>query len=178
MAPDTGTVTLAADGGFQYTAPDGYSGQVGFTYSASAEGVSELARVTLDVRSTANVPPQAIGEQFGVLEDHLLDSSASGSLLANDSDYEGAALTLLVEPAGTGVLTAQSNGHSPIAPAHFNGTTASATRQRWRAPVQPAVATINVFAQNDAPQAQQTYTLDRTTRLWWSTQPATVVQRQ
>ena len=156
VAPETGSVNLDADGGFHYLAPAGFVGQVGFTYSASAGGVSELGRVTLDVRSTANVPPVAVGEQFGVLEDHVLDSHSSGSLLANDSDYEGASLTLIVDtlPAH-GALTASVDGHFTYAPvADFNGTDSIVYRVSDGVKLsEPATATITIFAQNDAPQA-------------------------
>lgn len=156
VPPDTGNITLDSDGGFHYSAPAGFAGQVGFTYSASAGGVSELARVTLDVRTTANVPPVAVGEQFGVLEDHLLDSRSSGSLLANDSDYEGAPLTLMVESIPEhGAFSAQSDGHFTYQPSlDFNGSDSIGYRvfdgEKFS---DPAVATITVFAQNDAPQA-------------------------
>jgi large repetitive protein len=156
VPPETGSVLLDPDGGFHYSAPAGFAGQVGFTYSASANGVSELARVTLDVRSTANVPPVAVGEQFGVLEDHLLDSRSSGSLLANDSDYEGAQLSLVVDVIPEhGAFAAQNDGHFTYQPApDFNGSDSIVYRvsdgDRFS---DPAVATITVFAQNDAPQA-------------------------
>ena len=156
VAPHTGSVDLDPDGGFQFSAPAGFVGQVGFTYSASAGGVSELARVTLDVRTTANVPPVAIGEQFGVLEDHVLDSHSSGSLLANDSDYEGSPLTLIVDtPPQHGAFTSQSNGHFSYAPAaDFNGADSIVYRvSDGDIASAPATAMISVFAQNDAPQA-------------------------
>ena len=156
VAPQTGTVDLDANGGFHYSAPAGFVGQVGFTYSASAGGVSELGRVTLDVRSTANVPPVAVGEQFGVLEDHVLDSHSSGSLLANDSDYEGATLTLIVDAVPAhGAFVAQGDGHFIYTPApDFNGVDAIVYHvSDGEKNSSQATASISVFAQNDAPLA-------------------------
>ena len=145
-----------ADGGFRYTAPAGYSGLTGFTYAASAAGVSELARVTLDVRRTDNVPPVAVGEQFGMLEDHILDSHSSGSLLANDSDHENAPLTLVVDSVPEhGSFTARSDGHFVYAPVRdYNGSDRIIYRvSDGERLSEPATATIIVFAQNDAPVA-------------------------
>lgn len=156
IAPDVGAVQLDADGGFRYTAPAGYSGLTGFTYAASAAGVSELARVTLDVRRTDNVPPVAVGEQFGMLEDHILDSHSSGSLLANDSDHENAPLTLVVDSVPEhGSFTARSDGHFVYAPVRdYNGSDRIIYRvSDGERLSEPATATIIVFAQNDAPVA-------------------------
>ncbi len=156
VAPDVGSVLLDVEGGFRYSAPAGFSGQTGFTYAASAGGVSELARVTLDVRTTSNVPPNAVGEQFGVLEDRILDSRSSGSLLANDSDHENATLTLVVdnEPVH-GSFTSQADGHFIYTPsADYNGPDRVIYRvSDGERLSEPATATITVFAQNDAPVA-------------------------
>ena len=156
IAPQTGTVVLAADGSFAYAGQPGFSGVVTFTYSASAASVSELALVTLDVRSSANVAPVALGEQFGTLEDGLLDSRSSGSLLLNDRDFEGAPLSLQVlsQPAH-GVLNAQSDGQFTFAPApNFSGNDGFNYRVSDGVLSSNTVtASVTVFAQNDAPFA-------------------------
>jgi len=157
VAPQVGTLQLEANGGFRYTAPDGYHGIVGFTYSATAQGVSELAHVTLDVRVTSNNPPKAVGEQFGVLEDHVLDSHSSGSLLANDTDYEGSPLTLQVESLPLhGSLQVQSDGNFLYTPLpDYNGPDRIIYHVSDGAKISnSATASISVFAQNDAPVAQ------------------------
>lgn len=156
VPPDVGSVELRADGGFSYQAPAGFAGLVGFTYAASASGVSELARVILDVRTTANVPPVAVGEHFGVLEDRILDSRSSGSLLANDSDFENAPLSLVVEQAPQyGAFSAHADGHFTYVPApDYNGPDRVVYRVSDGQRVsEPATASITVFAQNDPPKA-------------------------
>ncbi|HJU41094.1 MAG TPA: Ig-like domain-containing protein, partial [Tahibacter sp.] len=157
LAPERGTVEVRADGGFRYTAPPGWSGVVGFTYSASAAGVTELGHATLTVLATANEPPVALGEQFGVLEDHVLDSASSGNLLANDVDYEGAPLTLEVTtPPAHGVLDARADGAFTYTPApDYHGADAFAYRVSDGVRQSPPVtASISVIAQNDAPVAR------------------------
>ncbi len=156
LPPSHGSVNLSADGGFSYTANPGFSGADGFTYAASADGVSELARVDLDVRAVANLPPIANGEQFGMVEDGVLDSAFVGGLLANDSDFEGAVLSLILETnVSNGQLSVQSDGEFVYAPdQNFNGIDQFSYRvSDGQLLSQPATATINVFAQNDPPVA-------------------------
>ena len=156
VPPDTGTVTLDANGAFHYSAPEGFAGVTGFTYAASAGSVIELGRVTLDVRSTSNVPPVAVGEQFAVLEDHLLDSHSSGSLLANDHDFEGAPLSLVLDSAPEhGTFGWQTDGHFTYLPAeNFNGSDRILYRvSDGERLSEIATASIAVFAQNDPPGA-------------------------
>lgn len=156
VPPDTGAVTLDANGAFHYVAPEGFAGVTGFTYAASAGTVSELGRVTLDVRSTSNVPPVAVGEQFAVLEDHLLDSHSSGSLIANDHDFEGAPLSLVLDSAPEhGTFSWQPDGHFTYLPAeNFNGSDRILYRvSDGERLSEIATASIEIFAQNDPPRA-------------------------
>lgn len=154
VSPVTGTVVLNPDGSFSFSGPPGYSGVASFTYAASAAGVSELALVTLDISSSVNVPPVAVGEQFGTLEDSVLDSRSSGSLLINDIDFEGAPLSLQVmsQPAH-GVLNARADGEFTFAPTpDFSGSDGFNYRVSDGVSTSNTVtATITVFAQNDAP---------------------------
>lgn len=156
VPPDTGTVTLDSSGAFHYVAPEGFAGVTGFTYAASAGTVSELGRVTLDVRSTSNVPPVAVGEQFAVLEDNVLDSHSSGSLLANDHDFEGAPLSMVLDSAPEhGAFSWQPDGHFTYLPAeNFNGSDRILYRvSDGERLSESATASIDVFAQNDPPRA-------------------------
>ncbi len=155
-APAHGTVSVAADGGFSYTAPANFVGSTTFTYSASASGASELGLVTLNVNNVGNQPPVAVGEQFGVLEDGVLDSSAAGGLLVNDDDPEGAILTLvIVDPPQHGQLDSQANGQFVYTPAaNYHGADQFRYRVSDGALTSNLVtAAITVFAQNDAPVA-------------------------
>lgn len=157
LPPSNGSLTLMPDGAFTYQANPGFHGIDGFTYAATAGGVSELARVTLDVLRVANLPPIAVGEQFGMLEDGVLDSRSVGGLLVNDSDFEGAPLSLvLVSQPQHGQLTAELNGDFVYRPnADFHGVDAFDYRvSDGELQSNLATATITVFAQNDAPIAQ------------------------
>ena len=157
VPPQSGTLTLGPDGHFTYTAPPGFSGVRTFTYDASAGGNSELALVTLDVQAAQNVPPIAVGEQFGVLEDGLLDSRSSGGLLTNDSDFEGASLSLqmLTQPTH-GVLDAQPDGQFLYSPNMDYSGSDTFTYRVYDGQVgsNTATASLTVFPQNDAPRVQ------------------------
>lgn len=156
VAPQVGSVSVNPNGGFSYVAPPDFTGAVTFTYSASASGSSELGLVTLDVQAAENVPPVAVGEQFGVLEDGFLDSRSAGGLLVNDSDHEGAALSLImVEQPGHGALVTHPEGDFTYRPdANFNGSDRFTYRVSDGAVSSNlATAEIGVFAQNDAPDA-------------------------
>ena len=156
VAPQVGSVVLNADGSFNYLGQPGFSGVVTFTYSANAGGSAELGLVTLDIQSTSNVPPVAVGEQFGVMEDTLLDSRSSGGLLGNDSDFEGAPLSLqLVSQPQHGTLNAQADGQFTYQPAaNFAGTDQfTYTVSDGQLSSNVATAAITVFAQNDPPTA-------------------------
>lgn len=156
VPPAVGQLVLRPDGGFSYTAPDGYAGVTGFSYAAEAGGSSAVAQVTLDVQRVDNVPPQAHGEVFGVLEDAQLDSRRIGSLLANDRDHEGAALLLdVITTPAHGSVQLLGQGHFLYTPApDFHGTDRLTYRVsdgvHWSS---QAVAELTVFAQNDAPTA-------------------------
>ena len=156
VEPDVGSVALAEDGSFVYQAPDGFAGLAGFTYTLRSGDASAIARVSLDVQSTANVPPQARGESYGVLEDGLLDSRQTFGLLANDSDHEGDPLELeVVAEVEHGDLQWLGGGHFLYRPApDFHGSERIRYRvSDGRASSVEVEATISVFAQNDAPVA-------------------------
>ncbi len=157
IGPEQGLLSLEADGSFSFQAPDGFSGLLGFTYTLRSGQASAIARVSLDVQSTSNAPPQARGENYGVLEDGILDTRQTFGLLANDSDFDGNALQLeVLGEAEHGVLDWLNGGHFIYRPqADFHGE----DRIRYRlfdglAYSQEAQAVISVFAQNDPPVAE------------------------
>ena len=157
VAPTVGTAVLNPNGSFNYSAPENFNGVVSFTYAARAGTASELALVTLEVRRASNVPPVALGEQFGVLEDALLDSRSSGGLLVNDRDFEGAALSLQLQTQPShGQLEARPDGEFTYRPAaNFAGTDRFSYRvSDGQLSSNSVEAVITVFAQNDAPVAQ------------------------
>jgi FtsP/CotA-like multicopper oxidase with cupredoxin domain len=90
-APATGTLGLAANGGFTYTPPTTYIGVATFTYRATdpAGAASGVATVTITVQ--ANRPPVAVADTFVVPV--RLGTTYTAQLLpvlANDSDPDTA----------------------------------------------------------------------------------------
>jgi VCBS repeat-containing protein len=89
-----------------------------FTYRASDGTVaSNLATVTITVTGQ-NDPPQAVGDQYQVADNAVLDTAASGkaSVLANDTDRELDTLQVLVSQSDTtsalgAHVSMLSNGH-------------------------------------------------------------------
>ncbi|NUQ63376.1 MAG: tandem-95 repeat protein, partial [Pirellulales bacterium] len=87
-----GTLTFQPDGSFSYISVAGFLGDDTFTYQVNDGLVdSEVATVTIHV--TANQAPIA---QDDTLEKRLFLSITSQELLANDSDADGAPLTVAI----------------------------------------------------------------------------------
>lgn len=73
--PSSGTLDLAANGGFSYTPPAGFAGNVSFTYTAGdGSGSSAPATVTLQIRQ-----PGSGGIVNGSFENDLAGWTATGS---------------------------------------------------------------------------------------------------
>ena len=161
-----GTLTLAADGSYTY-APNaaaqgldtGETAQDVFTYTASDGTASDTATLTVTVNG-ANDAPVANDDTASTSE----DGSASGNVLANDTDVDGEALT--VTNPGTyvgayGTLTLAANGsytYTPNAAAQgldtgetaqdvFTYTASDGTAS------DTATLTVTVSGANDAPVA-------------------------
>jgi VCBS repeat-containing protein/cysteine-rich repeat protein len=118
-----GTLTFNDDGSFEFKPEDDVSGEATFTYTVNDGRVdSALATVTITVISI-NDEPVAEADSFTVNEDVTFDSSAEGfSLIANDSDTEGSALTVdLVTDVQNGTLVFTGNDFTYLANEHFNG---------------------------------------------------------
>ncbi|MEM7053134.1 MAG: Ig-like domain-containing protein [Pseudomonadota bacterium] len=157
VEPEVGVVSLQPDGGFSYSAPDGFEGVDGFSYSAEANGVSDLARVTLNVFASANNPPQAVGEAYLVLEDDMFESYAFAGLLENDSDFENDELTVEISQSPLhGQFELFNDGHFRYTPnANYFGQDQIVYRVSDGSLLSNEVtATITVVAQNDPPVAQ------------------------
>lgn len=112
--PATGTLTLRADGSFDYDAPAAQSGEFKFTYRASdGEFESELETVTIRVNSS----PVGVAETYECDRYGSLSVAAPG-LLANDSDPEGGPITAIVaEDPKAGTLSLAPDGGFTYAPA-------------------------------------------------------------
>src|SRR5262249_47853902 len=81
--PAHGTLSLNADGSFDYTPNADFNGIDSFTYNANDGLANGLATVTITVNAV-NDAPVAQDDSFAVDEDALLNISAVG-VLANDS---------------------------------------------------------------------------------------------
>ena len=151
-----GTLLLDANGGFSYVPSLGFTGSDLFTYRATFdEELSAVATVTITVTSSGNAPPVAVNDSYSASEGTELAVSAPG-VLANDSDPEGAPLTVrLVEDVDDGVLALSADGSFRYTPrTGFSGT------DRFRYETHdgsvssaPATVAINVAAVNDPPVA-------------------------
>ena len=114
--PDNGSVTLNADGSFEYTPDQDYNGPDSFTYHANdgqADGNIATVVITVD---PVNDPPEAVGDSYVTPFETTLDIAAPG-VLGNDSDVDEDALTAVIgtEPL-YGSLTLNSDGSFSYAP--------------------------------------------------------------
>ena len=108
--PQHGTLTLNADGSFNYTPNAGYGGSDSFTYIASDTlSSSAPTTVTLNVSAAAIVTHSAA---YSVRENTTL-SVSSNNVLSFDSDSNGLTLSAALAPNGGpahGTLTLNADG--------------------------------------------------------------------
>ncbi len=116
------TLTVQADGTFEYTPVAGYLGSDGFTYVAG-DGTNTSSPVNVTITVT-NQAPVAVDDAYSVLHDQTLvaDDSANPSLLNNDTDADNDTLSVAsvngdaanvgqsITLASGGQLTVQSDG--------------------------------------------------------------------
>ena len=85
-----GSLTLNADGSFNYTPNAGFWGTDSFTYTATdGNATSTPATVTITVYSV----PTANAEAYTVIDGSTLTVSAANGVLANDANADGGTLT-------------------------------------------------------------------------------------
>jgi VCBS repeat-containing protein len=166
--PTHGTLTLNADGSFNYIPEANFNGVDGFSYVVS-DGTtqSDVASVTLNV-CPVNDAPVAVNDEFTIDEDTSLTLPAPG-VLGNDSDVEGDALSAsLVSGPSHGTLSLAADGSLTYTPeANFNGTDSFTYMvSDGAAESQEATVTINVASVDDPPlAANDEYTTDEDTPL-------------
>ena len=113
--PAVGTLNLSASGGFTYTPPLNFVGQVTFTYRANDGALdSNVATVTIFV---VNGPPTALDDRYDMLVNTTLTVAAPG-VLANDRDFTGGAclIALLDTPPAVGTLNLGTDGSFTYSP--------------------------------------------------------------
>lgn len=154
--PANGTLTLQSDGGFTYTANDGFSGTDTFTYVTSdGTDSSSAATVTIIVAEVQQGSPIAVADTYSTNEDETLRVVVADGLLANDSDPDGDALTVsIVNTTTNGTLFPSATGSFNYIPTtDFSGTdsfTYSVSDGQLSA---EGTATITVVPINDDPVA-------------------------
>ncbi len=153
--PAHGTLTLHADGSFDYSADAGFEGTDSFTYTASDASSSSLAAtVTITVRPV-NAIPVAVADAYEILEGQTLTVTAPG-ILANDTDGDGNPLSaVLVSGPTNGTLNLLADGSFVYTPAvDFSGSDGfTYTANDGRADSATTVVSLTVTPLNRAPVA-------------------------
>jgi VCBS repeat-containing protein len=161
--PAHGSLTLNADGSFDYTPDADYYGADSFTYEVS-DGNGGTASATASITVNAvNDDPVAQNESYVVDEDGVLTIAAPG-VLDNDTDVDGDPLTVsvLTGPAH-GSLTLNADGSFDYTPdADYNGADSFTYEvSDGNGGTASATASITVNAVNDDPVAQnESYAVD------------------
>jgi len=168
-APAHGTLTLNADGSFNYAPSANYNGADSFSYKSN-DGVADSNVATVNLTIVAvNDAPVAGNDSYSTNEDTPLTVTSAAGVLANDTDVDGDALTaILVSSPANGTLTLNADGSLTYTPnANWNGTDSFTYKANdGVADSNVAVVTIAVNAVNDAPTAaDDSYHTDRNTPL-------------
>jgi VCBS repeat-containing protein len=147
-----GTLALNANGSFSYTSDVNYNGPDSFTYKANdGQADSNVATVSLAV-TPVNDAPVASNDIYALNEDTTL----TASVLANDTDVDGNALTVsrVSDPAhGTVTL---ANGSFTYTPAtNYNGADSFTYKANdGQADSNVATVSLTVTPVNDVPVAR------------------------
>jgi DNA-binding beta-propeller fold protein YncE len=153
IGADNGTVTLNADGSFEYIPSVGFVGTDTFTYTAddgfgrmSDETVSAPATVTITVAAAPNEPPVAANDTYST--QGQLTVNATQGVLANDTDPDGDSLSAtVVSTTSNGSLVLSDSGRFTYTPdSDFGGADSFTYRVSDGSDSDTATATINVTA--------------------------------
>jgi len=153
--PANGNLAINPDGSFSYTPNLNYNGTDSFTYTISdANGGSDTALVYLTI-APVNDPPVATNDTYTTDEDIALNVPAPG-VLANDTDVDGDALTVIVNAAtspANGNLVVNSDGSLTYKPDdNYNGPDSfTYTVSDGKGGIDTSVVSIDVIAVNDPP---------------------------
>ena len=159
--PSHGTLTLNADGSFEYTPAADFHGTDAFTYVAT-DGLADSNVVTVTITvNPINDAPVAQDDSYQVDVDGTLVVEAGQGVLANDGDVDGDSLTaVLVDAPAHGTLTLNADGSFTYTPeSGFRGID-SFTYQASDGELTSQVATVTITV-NTAPVGQHdAYELD------------------
>lgn len=156
---DHGTLSVFADGHFNYTPTAGYTGYDYFDYRVT-DGTNNLetGRVHFQVVATDR-PPVAQVESYTVVKNVPLTVAVPG-LLANDFDPDGDAVaaTLISDDVDHGSLAVFPDGHFTYTPATgFTGTDSFIYHISANGASALATVTLTVYDPNRAPIATGDY---------------------
>ncbi len=121
-SPAHGSVTINADGSFNYTPVSGFNGTDSFTFRATnGTVVSNSGTVTITV-----TPAQfsVSNQSYTVVQENTLTVSAAQGLLSNDSNPDGFTLSAVIHTSPAhGSVTINADGSFSYTPnTGFNGT--------------------------------------------------------
>jgi gliding motility-associated-like protein len=157
--PSHGILVIHTNGTYTYKPDTNYNGSDSFSYEVCDNGIPILcATATVNITVTAvNDAPVAENDVAAIGEDGTLNGT---SLLANDTDPDGNALTIRTTPvSGTshGTLVINANGTYTYKPdTNFNGSDSfryEVCDNRTPSMCATATVTIMVLAADDAPLA-------------------------
>jgi VCBS repeat-containing protein len=148
-SPSHGTLTLNTDGSLTYTPNTNFHGTDSFTYQAKDDGgvTSNTATVTITVIDNSTVT--AVNDSYGVNASTGVTVLTANSVLANDSDSDGDALTVTSHTSPShGTLTINADGSFTYTPDSSFASigTDSFTYTASDAAGNRATATVTLFA--------------------------------
>ena len=155
---DHGSLSVFADGRFNYTPSSGYFGVDFFDYRITdGTNSQESGRVYLEVVAVDR-PPVAQNEFYRLAAGETLQIPAANGLLANDFDPDGdsVSVTLITRSTAHGALSVFAGGNFNFVPNQgFSGTDSFDYRISANGKNASATATIVVYEVNRSPIAMQ-----------------------
>ncbi|HEY0548458.1 MAG TPA: Ig-like domain-containing protein [Verrucomicrobiae bacterium] len=151
VSPTHGTLTLNANGSFNYTPTAGYNGTDSFGYRAR-DSVTNSATATVTITIMNNVPVARVNS-YTVTKNTALNVTTASGVLANDTDADGDVLTaVLVSLPANGTLSFNANGSFLYTPASgYNGSDSFVYRASDGSAASNAIVTITI--NNTSPTA-------------------------
>lgn len=156
--PANGTVTLDANGSFEYTPNSDFHGTDSFTYQANdGFGNSVEATVTINV-TPINDAPEVTDDSYPVLPNGVLNLNADAGTLANDSDADGDTLTVVLVAGPThGTLQLETDGAFKYTPNTDYEGTDTFTYKVNDGTIDSLVASVTLNVDTDAALADQAF---------------------